>query len=366
MEKLIVPFLELGLTYKELKTEIDEAIQQVLDSGEYILANEVDIFEKEFAEYCGAKYCVSVGSGLDALRLVLHAWNIGSGDEVIVPAHTFIATWLAISHTGAMPIPVDVNEKTFNIDTSLIEKAITKNTKAIIPVHLYGQIADMESIKHIANKYNIKVLEDAAQAHGSMYNKKKSGNIGNAAAFSFYPGKNLGAYGDGGAITTNSSELAKKIRLLRNYGSITKYSHITIGFNNRLDELQAAILRVKLKYLDRHNRLRSKIANFYYNNIDNDKIKLPYWSGHSDHVFHLFVIRVKKRNNLQELMMKKGFQSLIHYPTPPHKQDAYKNLNKLYFPITEKISREVLSLPIGPFININSLKGLVAVLNKYS
>jgi len=363
MAKIKVPVLDVGSTYSELKAEIDEAVHRVLESGWYILGEEVEAFENEFANYCGVNHCIGVSNGLDALHLVLKEWGIGEGDEVIVPAHTFIATWLAVSHTGATPVPIDIDEKTFNIDSTLIEQAISKQTKAIIPVHLYGQAADMDPINNIAEKYNLQVLEDAAQAHGAIYKGKKCRNLGDVAAFSFYPGKNLGAFGDGGAVTTNNAELAKKIKMFRNYGSTEKYIHEKIGYNNRLDEFQAAILRVKLKYLDKWNEKRRCIAAYYLNNISNSDISLPYWSGYEDHVFHLFVVRCKNRNKLIEKMAKSGIQTMIHYPVPPYKQRAYGKLNYLSFPVADQITSEVLSLPMDPTLDMDTVDYICTTIN---
>jgi dTDP-4-amino-4,6-dideoxygalactose transaminase len=357
MAEIKVPFLDVGETYKELKLEINEAIQKVLDSGWYILGEEVKAFEREFAEYCGVKYCVGVSNGLDALRLVLNAWEIGEGDEVIVPAHTFIATWLAVNHAGATPVPVDIDNKTYNIYPALIEQAITHKTKAIIPVHLYGQVADMNAINKIAKKYNLKVLEDSAQAHGAIYENKRAGNLGDAAAFSFYPGKNLGAFGDGGAITTNDYKLYEKIKSLRNYGSVNKYVHKDIGYNNRLDEIQAAILRVKLKYLDNWNIKRREAASFYLKNIENNIIELPYWSEGDDHVFHLFVVKSKNREKLKNDMKRNGIETLIHYPNLPFQYNIFDKLKlkpKNYSKSHQLVSK-ILSLPIFPTIGDEKL-----------
>ena len=356
-----VPFLDVGETYKLLKPEIDEAIQRVLDSGWYILGEEVEAFENEFADYCGVKYCVGVSNGLDALRLVLNAWGIGKGDEVIVPAHTFIATWLAVSHASATPVPVDIDEKTYNIDPSLIEKAITPKTKGIIPVHLYGQIADMNAINEIAKKYKLKVLEDSAQAHGAIYRGQRAGSLSDAAAFSFYPGKNLGAFGDGGAITTNDYDLIKKIKSLRNYGSINKYVHNDIGYNNRLDDIQAAVLRVKLKYLDSWNKKRREVASFYLGNIENYGIELPHWSKGEDHVFHQFIIRSKNREKHINGLERNGIKTMIHYPSLPFQNKAYNVLKikmKNYKKSIQSVS-EVMSLPISPNLSEDKINLVV-------
>ncbi len=358
-----IPFLDIRATYTNLKPEIDSAIQRTLDSGWYILGQELESFEKEFAEFCGVKYCVGVSNGLDALHLVLRAWGIGEGDEVIVPAHTYIATWLAVSQAGAKPVAVDVDEKTYNIDPNQIENAITKKTKAILPVHLYGQAVDMGPIIEMAKRYNLKVLEDSAQSHGAKFNGLRCGSIGDASGFSFYPGKNLGAFGDGGAITTNDSILAQKIMVLRNYGSKKKYVHNEKGYNNRLDEIQAAILRVKLNYIDDWNQKRRDIAKFFYNNIKNPKIQLPYWSGKDDHVFHLFVVRTKNREKLVKGLEKAGIQTMIHYPNPPYKQKAYNHYKHISFFNTDQLSSQIFSLPLDPTMDMNDCAYICKTIN---
>ena len=367
-----IPFYDIGESYQELKSEIDSAVAKVLSSGWYILGKEVASFEEDFAEFIGTKYCVGTSNGLDALFLVLKAWDIGEGDEVIVPSNTYIATWLAVSYAGAKPIPVEPDKRTFNIDPALIEEKITKRTKAIIPVHLYGMPADMDPIMDLAEKYNLKLLEDSAQAHSAIYGNKKCGSLGTASAFSFYPGKNLGAYGDGGAITTNDPDLAEKVRCLSNYGSKIKYYNEYKGYNCRLDEIQAAILRVKLPYLDEWNRKRHLVAKEYYK-IDNPKINLPYQGLQRENIqedkicfvqpysgiksipcWHQYVIMSEKRNDLQKYLNLSGIETMIHYPIPPHKQKAYMQMNNLSFPIAEQIAKQCLSLPINPFIsNIN-------------
>lgn len=346
-----IPFLDIQAAYLELKHEIDANISRTLSSGYYLLGKELESFENSFAHYCGTQYAIGVANGLDALCLILKAYNIGKGDEVIVPSHTFIATWLAVSQVGATPIPVEVNLNTFNIDPKRIEAAINSKTKAIIAVHLYGQIAEMDSIFSIAQKQGLYLIEDSAQAHGATYHKKRSGNLGHAAGFSFYPGKNLGAFGDGGAVTTNDAHLAEKIKKLRNYGSKIKYHHELKGQNSRLDDIQASILNVKLKYLDEWNQRRRIIAKIYLNELHHLPINLPNKDQIENHVWHLFVIRTEKRNELQAYLEKKGISSLIHYPIPPHKQNAYIEMNDLSFPISEKIHQEVLSLPIGPHLS---------------
>lgn len=349
-----IPFLDLKQPYLELKEALDCAYQRVMDSGWYIHGEELKAFEAEFADYCNVKYCIGVGNGLDALHLILRAMDIGEGDEVIVPSNTFIATWLAVSYAGATPVPVEPDEKTYNIDPSKIEAAITKKTKAIMPVHLYGQPADMDPILEIASRYRLKVIEDAAQAHGARYKGKKAGGLGDAAGFSFYPGKNLGAFGDGGAVTTNDSTIAEKVSRLSNYGSQVKYAHDVKGYNSRLDELQAAFLRVKLRKLDEWNGRRKVIADMYLKGLaDLSDLTLPYVPDWAEPVWHLFVVRASKRDQLKKYLEDQGIQTLIHYPVPPHKQGAYKDMSDLTLPVSEQLHREVLSLPIGPVLSEN-------------
>jgi dTDP-4-amino-4,6-dideoxygalactose transaminase len=361
-----IPYLDLRAPYLELKEEMDSAYHRVMNSGWFILGNEVQNFEKEFAEYCQTKHCIGVANGLEALYLTLKAWNIGPGDEVIVPANTYIATWLAITHSGAKPVPVEPDIKTYNIDVKKISDALTDRTKAIIPVHLYGQPADMDPIADLAEKKNIRILEDSAQAHGARYKHKCTGNLGDAAAFSFYPGKNLGASGDAGAVTTNNDALADRIRILRNYGSRTKYYNETIGFNSRLDELQAAFLRVRLKHLDSWNQRREKIANIYIKEISSRTIILPQVLKCTNPVWHIFPIRVKNRASIQNILKIHDIETLIHYPVPPHLSQAYRTLgfHKGKFPNTEIISDEELSLPIGPHMDEEQIMNVVNALNK--
>ena len=347
--KMKIPFLDLKAQYLELKNELDEAYRRVMESGWFIMGGEVEAFEQEFALYCNAKHCIGVGNGLEALHLILRALGIGPGDEVIVPANTYIATWLAVSYAVAIPVPVEPDDKTYNINPSLLEPAITVRTKAIVPVHLYGQPADMDPINEIASHHNLAVIEDAAQAHGARYKGKRVGSLGHAAGFSFYPGKNLGAFGDGGAVVTDDDEVASKVKLLRNYGSKQKYYNEMKGFNSRLDEMQAAFLRVKLKKLDEWNERRAKIAKLYLNNLVNAKgLILPYVPVWADPVWHLFVIRHKKRNLLQRKLNEAGIETLIHYPVPPHLSEAYDDLHYGAYPVTEELARTVISFPIGP------------------
>jgi dTDP-4-amino-4,6-dideoxygalactose transaminase len=343
------PFLDLTAVYLELKDEMDSAYHRVMQSGCYILGQEVGAFEAEFAAYCGAKHCIGVGNGLEALHLILRAMELGEGDEVIVPAHTFIATWLAVSYAGATPVPVEPDERTYNINPQLIEKAITKRTKAILPVHLYGQPADMDAVNEIAQRYGLRVIEDAAQAHGARYKGRRVGSLGQAAGFSFYPAKNLGAIGDGGAVVTNDGVIADRVRVLRNYGSQVKYYNETRGFNSRLDELQAAFLRIKLAKLDEWNQRRKEIAQTYLAHLHRAELSLPFVPEWADPVWHLFVVCCGKRNELKQHLGAAGIDTMIHYPVPPHLQPAYAEFIacKGRFPLTEKICNEILSLPVS-------------------
>jgi dTDP-4-amino-4,6-dideoxygalactose transaminase len=347
-----VPFLDVGQTYFEIKDELDAAYQRVMNSGWYILGEELNAFENEFAAYCGVKHCVGVGNGLEALQLILRGYGIGTGDEVIVPANTYIATWLAVSNAGAKVVPVEPVEGTYNLDPSRIESAVTLRTKAILPVHLYGQPADMDPINSIARRRGLKVIEDAAQAHGARYRGRRAGNLGDAAGWSFYPTKNLGAYGDAGAVTTNDDQLAGQIRLLRNYGSKKKYYNEEKGINSRLDELQAALLRVRLKHLDEWNGRRARIAARYLEELRGTELMLPAICDGADPVWHLFVVRSEQRDKLQAHLKSRGVNALVHYTVPPHLQKAYPKLELSgeSFPITEAIHRQVLSLPMGPHL----------------
>ncbi|WP_270340477.1 DegT/DnrJ/EryC1/StrS family aminotransferase [Bacillus mobilis] len=363
----MIPFLDLKQINLQHKNEIEEAMKRVLESGWYILGKEVTEFEEKFAAYCGTKYAIGVANGLDALILILKAYGIGEGDEVIVPANTYIASILAISANGATPILVEPQAETFNINPQQIEGKVSSKTKAIMAVHLCGQAANMGAINKIAKKYNLKVIEDAAQAHGAIYNEKRTGNLGDAAGFSFYPGKNLGALGDGGAITTNDPILVERLLALRNYGSHVKYQNLFKGMNSRLDELQAAILNVKLVYLDEQNEHRRKIAEYYLNNIKNPRVELPLVENRDreSHVWHLFVIKTEKREELQKFLKEKGIQTMIHYPIPPHKQEAYLEWNHLSYPITENIHNQVLSLPISPVMSMEEVRQVVDLINQY-
>jgi dTDP-4-amino-4,6-dideoxygalactose transaminase len=349
-----VPFLELRPAYLELQDEIDAAYRRVMDSGWYLLGRELESFETEFAKYCGTRHCVVVGNGLDALHLILRGYGIGCGDEVIVPAHTFIASWLAVSYAGATPVPVDVDPRTYNLDPARIEQAITPRTRAVMPVHLYGQSADMDAILEIARKHHLKVIEDNAQAHGARFKGRKTGSLGDAAATSFYPGKNLGAFSDGGAVTTNDDALAESVSSLRNYGSKVKYRHDHQGYNSRLDELQAAFLRVKLAKLDIWNERRQVIAGHYLKMLtDIPGLTLPFVAPWAEPVWHLFVVRHPKRDMLQRNLKDAGIGTQIHYPVPPHLSGAYADMGFKpgTFPVAETLAKEVLSLPLGPQVN---------------
>ena len=349
-----VPFLELKPAYDELRVELDAAYHRVMDSGWYLLGNEIESFEAGFAKYCEAKHCVAVGNGLDALHLILRAYHIGAGDEVIVPTNTFIATWLAVSYAGATLVPVEPDLKTFNLDPSRIEAAITPKTKAILPVHLYGQPADMDPIMNLARKHGLKVVEDNAQAQGARYKGHRTGSLGDAAGNSFYPGKNLGAFSDAGAVTTNDAELADKVRTLRNYGSKKKYYNDEKGFNSRLDELQAAFLSVKLKKLDEWNARRRGVAASYLAELSQvPNLALPFVPEWAEPVWHLFVVRHPRRDELQQKLTAAGIGTLIHYPVPAHLSGAYADgkWKQHDFPLAEELAGTVLSLPIGPHLS---------------
>lgn len=364
-----IPFLDLKAPYEELRSELDDAYRRVMESGWYILGEEVEAFERDFARYCGVKHCVGVANGLDALHLILRAYNIGAGDEVIVPANTYIATWLAVSYAGAVPVPVEPVDATYNIDPQRIVHAITPRTKAILVVHLYGQPADMEPIHDVARQFNLRVIEDAAQAQGAVYKGRKAGALGDAAGWSFYPGKNLGAYGDAGGVTTDDDELADRVRVLRNYGSRIKYVNEVQGFNSRLDPLQSAFLGVKLKYLDEWNQRRKILRGCYMEELsDVPGLILPHVPEGMDPAWHLFVIRHPMRDALQKHLQNEGIGTLIHYPIPPHLSDAYRNmgLGDGAFPITEAIHREVLSLPLGPHMTQKQVVRVSEAIRKFS
>ena len=360
-----IPFVDLKAQYKQIKDEVDPAVLAVMQRGDFILGGAVTEFEREFADYCGVKYCVSVDSGYSALELIIRAYDIGPGDEVITAANTFIATTLAISNAGATPVLVDCDPITYNLDPSKIEAAITPRTKAIMPVHLYGQPADMDAINAIARKHNLSVFEDAAQAAGARYKGRRAGNLGDAAGFSFYPGKNLGAYGDGGAVTTNDETIAEKVRLLRNIGQKVKYHHEVKGFNHRLDTMQAAVLRVKLPYLDDWNASRRRAAATYARLLADLPIELPTYAG--DHIFHLYVIRVAGRDGLMDYLKEKGIASGLHYPIPIHLLPAYAELGheRGDFPVTEAYADTIVSLPIFPELDDEKVAYVAGAIREY-
>jgi dTDP-4-amino-4,6-dideoxygalactose transaminase len=357
----MVPFLDVGAMHAELRSRLDAAYARVVDSSSLILGAELDAFEREFAEYCGARHCIGVGNGLDALFLTLKAMGVGAGDEVIVPSNTYIATWLAVTYAGARPVPVEPDERSYNLDPDRIRAAITAATRVIMPVHLYGQAADMDPIVALAREYGLKVLEDAAQAHGARYRGRRVGSLGDAAGFSFYPAKNLGALGDGGAVVTSDDALADRLRLLRNYGSRVKYHNEVKGYNSRLDELHAAFLREKLKVLDDWNRRRGDIARRLLKGLEASGLVLPAVPEWADPVWHVFVVRSAARDSLQQALAARGIGSMIHYPIPPHRQPAYAELQlgPGSLPIAEAIHREVLSLPMWPHLSAQQVDQII-------
>lgn len=366
----MIHFLNLKKINQPFEAAFQKKMKQFLEGGWYVLGNEVKQFETDFANYCGTKHCIGVGNGLDALVLIfkayIHLGKLQKGDEIIVPANTYIASILAVLQADLVPILVEPLLETYNINPDDIEAKITSKTKAILPVHLYGQLAEMNAINAIAQKYNLLVVEDAAQAHGSQFlENKKAGNLSHAAAFSFYPGKNLGALGDAGAITTNDDALAAVLFSMRNYGSKVKYENEIIGVNSRLDELQAAFLNIKLKQLDSENEFRRSMARRYLSEIKNDKIIMPTWDLSQNHVFHLFVIRTSNRMHLQNYLKENGIEIMIHYPIPPHKQKALSNWNHLSFSITEKIHNEVLSIPLNSGLKASEIQHIITTLNNY-
>lgn len=361
----MIKFLDLKKINNRYREEIDSRIKNILDKGWYLQGEENENFTKNFANFCGTKFALGVANGLDALNLIIKAYGFGNGDEIIVPANTYIATILAISENGCIPILVEPDIKTYNINPDSIEEKITSKTKAIMVVHLYGQAVQMEKIWKIAKKYNLKIIEDSAQAHGAIYQENRTGNLGDASGFSLYPGKNLGCMGDGGAVTTNDEELFNKIKAIANYGSDRKYHHIYKGVNSRLDEIQAAVLDIKLKHLDSDNNKRREISKYYRENIKNSKIILPDTYDEKSHVWHIFAVRTHNRDEFQKYLTEKGIQTIIHYPTPPHKQGAYKEWNNLSFPITEEIHNTILSLPISPVMTNSEIEKVVEVVNEY-
>ena len=366
----MIHFLNLRKLNQPFEVAFQKKMKQFLNGGWYILGNEVKQFETDFATYCGTKHCIGVGNGLDALVLIfkayIHLGTLEKGDEVIVPANTYIASVLAILQADLVPVLVEPRLETFNINPEEIEAKITSKTKAILPVHLYGQLCEMKAINEIAQKHNLLVIEDAAQAHGSQFSEdEKAGNLSNAAAFSFYPGKNLGALGDGGAITTNDDELAEVLFSMRNYGSKVKYENEIIGVNSRLDELQAAFLNIKLKQLDSENEFRRSMAKRYLSEIKNARITMPSWDFSQNHVFHLFVIRTSNRLELHNFLKENGIDTMIHYPIPPHKQKALSQWSSFSFPITEKIHDEVLSIPLNSGLKASEIQHIITILNQY-
>jgi len=366
----MIPFLDLKAINAQYRDELINACTRVIDSGWYVQGTEVNTFEQEFAAYCGTKHAIGVANGLDALTLTLRAWKelgkLKEGDEVIVPANTYIASILAITENRLVPVLVEPDLTTYNLCPKNTESAITKKTRVILPVHLYGKLADMSAIMDIAKRHNLLVLEDSAQAHGASIEGKKAGNWGDASGFSFYPGKNLGALGDAGAVTTNDDELAQTLRALGNYGSHKKYENLYQGVNSRLDEIQAAILRVKLRHLNTEIDARRAVAKSYMDGINNTSITLPTLQSEESHVFHLFVIRTNRRSELQQHLLDNGVQSLIHYQLPPHKQQAYKEWNNRSYPITEEIHEQVLSLPISPVLASSNVRNIINICNEFN
>ncbi|BBB62888.1 aminotransferase [Undibacterium sp. KW1] len=363
-----IPYLELKPQHQDLRAELNQAFNEVLESGWFIQGKQLEAFEAEYAAYCGSQYCVGVGNGMDALHLILRAYGIGEGDEVIVPSNTYIASWLAVSYAGARPVPVEPDLATYNIDPAKIAAAITSRTKAIMVVHLYGQLADMDPIIAIAREHGLKVIEDAAQSHGATYKGRVSGGLGDAAAHSFYPGKNLGALGDAGGVTTNDAELAKQLKVLRNYGSQIKYHNEVKGYNSRLDELQAALLRVKLHRLDGWNVQRRALAQQYHEGLkDLPGLVIPFVPQWSEPVWHIYAVRHAKRDALQKHLQDAGIGSLVHYPIPPHLQPAYAELQLGVgsFPLSEQIHAEELSLPLDPYLAPEDVSRVIAAVRDF-
>ena len=364
-----VPFLNLKIIDARHRQELIDAITEVVDSGQYILGSKVVDFENEFAKYCGVKHCIGVGNGLDALTLIIRAYKelyvFNEGDEILVPANTYIATILAITENRLKPVLIEPDINTYNIDVNLLEKHITQKTKTILVVHLYGQVGYSEKMRSIADAHGLKIIEDCAQAQGASYSGKKTGSLGDAAGFSFYPGKNLGALGDAGAVTTNDARFAETVRALRNYGSQKKYYNQYQGVNSRLDEIQAAVLLVKLKYLDEDNKKRREIARQYLEGIKNEKLILPQALQDESHVWHLFVIRIQGRDRFQKYLSDQGIQTIVHYPVPPHKQEAFREWNSMSFLATEEIHRTVLSLPLHPLLAQSDVERIITTCNAY-
>lgn len=361
----MIPFLDLKKINQRFDKDFETTIKTIFESGWYVMGEQGKAFEREFATYCGTKYAVGCANGLDALRLIIKAYGFGAGDEIIAPANTYIASILAITDNGCTPILVEPNPETYNIDVKKIESRITSKTKAIMVVHLYGRVVEMHEVWELAKKYRLKVIEDSAQAHGAIYQGKRTGNLGDASGFSFYPGKNLGALGDAGCVTTNDEDLAHKIRALANYGSHIKYENLYQGLNSRLDEIQAAILRIKLKSLDADNQRRREVAKSYVQHIANPQITLPHLDNEKGNVWHIFPIRTKNRNKLQAFLNQHQIQTLIHYPIPPHKQECYPAYHHFSLPITEKIHEEILSLPMSPVMSDKEIQEIIKTLNAF-
>lgn len=364
----MMPFVDLKLQHKKIESELKEAINRVFEESNFIFGKDIELLEEEFVKYIGVNFGVACSSGTSALHLALLACGIKAGDEVITTPHTFIATVEAISHVGAVPVFVDIEDTTYNIDPALIEKAISKKTRAIIVVHLYGQCANMELILNIARKYDIRVIEDCAQSHGALYKGRKAGSVGDVGCFSFFPGKNLGAMGDAGIVVTNDKDMSVHMKALRNHGRKDKYEHFIVGYNYRISSFQAAILRIKLKYLDENNKLRQAAANQYNNLLKNSGFILPVVGEENSHVFHLYVIRTQLRNQLVKMLQKNGISVGIHYPIPIHLQIAYKFLgyNKGAFPVAEKIANEIISLPMFPGMTLDNIIDIVEMVKKSS
>jgi dTDP-4-amino-4,6-dideoxygalactose transaminase len=363
---MVTPFLDIKAQYAELRSMIDDAVASVLASGSYILGEEVESFEASYANFCECSHAVGVANGLDALYLSLRALDIGTGDEVLVPSHTFVATWLAIHNCGATIVPIEPADNNYLMDVHALETAITERTKAIIPVHLYGHPIDISPILEIRERYGLKIIEDAAQAHGAKYKGKRIGGHGDLVAWSFYPGKNLGAFGDAGAITTNNEALAKKIKSLRNYGSRQKYEHSYFGVNSRLDPVQAAVLKVKLQHLDNWNQRRQSVADLYLSEIRNSQVSLPQVASWANPAWHLFVIRHPRRDELQGFLRQAGIETLIHYPIAPHMQACFRGLFKNQrFQVAEQLASQVLSLPIGPHLTLEDAHTVASLVNDF-
>lgn len=362
----MIDFLDLQRQNARFEPELQAALQRVLRSGWYILGEETAAFERAFAQYCSAEHCIGVANGLEAIQLILTGYGIGPGDEVIVPSHTFIATWLAVTHAGAKPVAVEPDPRHYVLDPARLETAITRRTRAIIAVHLYGQPADLDSIGEVASRHGLRVIEDAAQAHGARWRGRRVGSLGHAAAFSFYPGKNLGALGDAGAITTDDAALAERVRSLRNYGSSRKYQHDRLGFNSRLDELQSAILRVKLAHLDEDNQARRQLAAQYCALLQGVPVTLPAVQPAAEPVWHLFVVRSRQRDALQAHLQRQGVGTLIHYPTACHRQPAYRDEPWSALPIAEQLAAEVLSLPMSPTLRAQDVQSVVAAVRSFA